>query len=82
MAKVLYAKTHSNVFVPGAADLGTTIPPVGKTLVDLQMETNANDSLQVTFKYNSKTFTLLIPSAMIQVMSIAPEVKAPIKSSK
>lgn len=73
--KVLYARTMSNIFVPGAADLGTVLPPPSKTLIDLDMTLTESDNLMVTFKYGTRKFEILVKDATF--MSLAPEAEKP-----
>lgn len=71
--KVVYARTLSNIFVPGAADLGTVLPPPSKTLADLVMTKNDLDNLEVSFKYGGRNFEILVKD--VTFMSLAPEPK-------
>ena len=71
--KVVYAKTQTNIFVPGAGDLGTVFPPQGKTLAGLTMELDDNGSLVLKFKYNARNHKLVVSSANLVVSSLVSE---------
>ncbi len=60
--KVIYAKLHADLFVPGVGTLGSTLPPPSKS-VKLEMET---DFITLFCKAGNVEFTH--PCASIQVM--------------
>ncbi len=70
LRRVLYAQMQSNVFIPGAGDLGKTLPNPSKTLVNLTMHANENDNLEVSFTYNHRSFKGLIKDATIMSFAI------------
>lgn len=48
-AVVTYAKLHTTLFVPGFGNVEATLPPKGKTLIDLHMIGNSA-GVECTFK--------------------------------
>jgi hypothetical protein len=77
--KVLYARLLSPIFAHGV-DLGTVLPPANKTLAGLSMSLTECENLLVSFKYNARTFELLIKDATF--MSLAPEEAKPAAKAK
>ena len=77
---VLYARTQTNVYIPGVGELGNTFPSQGKTLENLHM-TATELGLILSFKYKGFVKEALIPSANVSAMELAPEEK-PVKAVK
>lgn len=70
--KVTYARLHTEAYVPGTGSIGTVLPPSGKTLDNLSM--SATDSgLLVEFSFKAVKHEILIPSANVVLMTLAPE---------
>lgn len=66
--KVTYAKLHAGCFVGGSAgDLGSTLPPMNKTL-SLSMFTTAEGLF-----INANGVEAIIPWANVQVAKLGPE---------
>ncbi len=78
--KVEYARTHQGVYVPDAGELGSTFPPQSKTLDNLTMHTD-HLGLLLSFTYRGKHKEVIIPSANVIALVLAPEEK-PIASVK
>lgn len=72
--KVIHARFHQGVYVPGAGDLGNTLPPSSKNLENLAM-TIDELGLLVTFTFRGFNVEALVPSANIVIMTLAPEDK-------
>ena len=73
--KVVYAKLHAGVFIPGVGNLADTLPPASKTLTDFVMYESAFGGLILEWKNLSiaKNLSASIPSANIQVIAYEPE---------
>jgi hypothetical protein len=48
--KIVYAKLHTGVFIPGVGNLSDTLPPAGKTLRNFTMSTKANGNLYLSWE--------------------------------
>lgn len=77
--RVTFARLHQNIHLPGAGELGNTLPPSSKTLNNLVM-TFVDAGLVVKFSYNRINSELLIPAANVAVASLAPE-EAPVEDN-
>ena len=69
--KVLYARFHAGVYIPGAGDLGSVFPPQTKTLENLDMSIDA-DGLTIKFLYRGIKTAVLVPSANVVLASLDP----------
>lgn len=47
--KVVYAKLHAGIFIPGVGNLADTLPPASKTLKDLSMTKQEDGNLLITW---------------------------------
>ncbi len=70
--KVSYARFHAELFFPGTSELGIVLPPMRKTLTDLEM-TALPEGLLVKFSYKGLKKEVLIPHANIVNMELVPE---------
>lgn len=55
--KVVYAKLHAGVFIPGVGNLADTLPPMMKTLKDFEMTKQVDGNLLLTW-IDERTSTL------------------------
>lgn len=78
--RVLYARTHASVYLPGVGELGNTFPSQSKTLDNLHMSVS-EIGLSISFTYKGINKEGLIPSANVMAMELAPEEK-PLKAIK
>lgn len=78
--KVIYARTHESVYMPGVGEMGNTFPPQSKTLENLVMSISEL-GLSLYFTYKGVVKEGLIPSANIKGMEVVPEEK-PLKVVK
>lgn len=79
--KVIYARTHQSVYIPGAGELGNTFPTMNKSLDNLIMIVNEL-GLNLEFSYKGTRVEALIPSANVSAMRLAPEELAMSTSNK
>lgn len=79
--KVIYARLHQGAYAPGAGELGSVFPPQSKTLENLNL-TAVDQGLIIDFTYRGIKQELLVPSANIVIMSLAPEEKPALKAVK
>jgi hypothetical protein len=73
--KVVYAKLHAGVFIPGVGNLADTLPPQNKTLKNLSMTKQDDGNLQLTWE-DERTATKQsaeVGSSNIIVIGYAPE---------
>lgn len=74
MRKVTYARVHQDLYVPNAGSLGNVFPPQSKTLDGLSMSSEPNSgNLVIKFAYRGIANEILIPSANVVLMLLAPE---------
>jgi hypothetical protein len=50
MRKVVYAKLHAGIFIPGVGNLADTLPPLNKTLKNFTMSTQASGNLYLSWE--------------------------------
>lgn len=48
--KVVYAKLHAGVFIPGVGNLADTLPPMNKTLKNFTMSAQASGALYLSWE--------------------------------
>lgn len=72
--QVVYAKTHSNIFVPGIGEMTQTLPPANKT-VELKMFLTS-EGLVLDAARNGVKVEILIPHTNVALMVLAPETKS------
>jgi hypothetical protein len=74
--RVTYARLHTSLFVPGVStDLGTVLPPNGKTFTSLVMTalgaTGIEGGLLIEIEFKGLKKKLLIPSANVVHVELA-----------
>lgn len=79
--KVLYLKTHQTIFVPGLGDLGSTLPPIAKTVPALDMEIEGEHVL-IRGKSKSGLVSALLPLANVVVLTYIDEADKAPKAAK
>lgn len=76
MAKVSYAKLFKPGFVPGLGEVPPTLPAPNKSW-QLNMKTTDIGLLAFVTDSKNKSYTLVIPYASIELMSLAEESSEP-----
>lgn len=80
--KVSYARFHKELFFAGTSELGIVLPPMRKTLDNLEM-TIIPEGLLAKFSYKGLKKEVLIPHANIVNLELIPESPKPeIKEKK
>jgi len=74
-SKVVYAKLHAGVFIPGVGNLSDTLPPSNKTLKDFAMSKQDDGNLQLSWiDERTATFNRAeVGSSNIVVLAYEPE---------
>lgn len=68
---ITYAKLHgTDAFIPEVGGLGTTLPPVNKTM-ELKMYAGTN-GLELVIAYKGHPIECLIPWANVQICKYGP----------
>lgn len=71
--KVIYAKLHEGVFIPGTGSLGDTLPPQNKTLKNFSMEKQQDGTLQLSWDVGGLHEVADVGASNIVVLKYAPE---------
>lgn len=80
--KVSYARFHKELFFTGTSELGIVMPPMRKTLDDLEMITDP-DGLIIKFRYKGIKKEAMVPWSNIVNLELHPETpKAESKKEK
>ena len=73
--KVIYAKLHAGVFIPGVGNLADTLPPASKTLTDLTMSKQEDGNLLISWTSlnTAQRLSAEVGASNIIVLAYEPE---------